>query len=368
MLNPHYHQFPHRLLALFYRTGLGKGAGSPRLEGGPPNTSLSSSRTVNPALGALTAPRAEKRRRTQRCGGGGPSSPATPASSSISAELVGSAELRPPRAARVSRSARPTVSSRQGLLPPPSPLATAAVDALDHMGGMAGEREILAARWVRWALTAAGDYKGAQEVIEHHLVGLKWAPAVFTGLANRLRVRKLRDPEVADGQVERRIQFWLSGTERLATLMGPGQSSLREFFNGVYRTGQAFLGSLVDASVPAGPAAPPAAPSEQGAAAQPIEPCSVAATPGATGTIEASPPSPIPGPAEPRDVQPLVATRTPHSQVGLDELANGSATTADGSGSAADTSRAGFSAELLGVEQPASKRARTRGGDVVPLR
>ncbi|KAL8441745.1 hypothetical protein Emag_006919 [Eimeria magna] len=98
-----------------------------------------------------------------------------------------------------------------------------------------------------------------------------------------MRIEQLRVPEVTDDQAERLVGFWLSGTERLAAFMGPLRAALREFFNGVHRTGQALLASVVAASVLAGQAAPPAAPSEQEMAAQePMKQGSVSAPPGAT--------------------------------------------------------------------------------------
>ncbi|KAL8442992.1 hypothetical protein Emag_006157 [Eimeria magna] len=182
----------------------------------------------------------------------------TPASSRVSADLEGSAELTPLPAARVPGSARaarqsaptspaappPMRLSGQGPLPALSPSAASAVEALGYMAGSRGRA-------------------------------------------------------VTDDQVER-------------------LASLREFFNGVDRTGQALLGSAVAASVPLRLVAVPAAPQEQGEAARPAEPDSASAPPGTPDTIAPPPPLPTLRTGEFRLPGPSVAPRDPPQQLGMD--------------------------------------------------
>ncbi|KAL8442145.1 hypothetical protein Emag_006611 [Eimeria magna] len=359
------------------------------------------------ALGGLTTPRAGHEDKDSDAVVEACSALPTPASR-ISVELESLAGLAPLPAARIWGSARaapqstpaspagplPTGSSGRGLPPPLPPSAISAVDALRNMAEMAEGWKIKVARCLWWTLTAARDHREAREVFEHHLEELKWVEhlcrtmaasrTVLTGLdrtrrrhcgstpglANRTRLQQLRDPAVTDDQVERLVGFWLSGTGGMTAFMGPGRASLSEFLNGVYRTGQALLGLVVAVAVPAGPAAPPAASAEQGAAAQPEEPASDSSPPGATDMIEPPPPIPTPRTEDLRSPPPLVATRISHVQVELDGVANGSASRSpdDGSGSAADSRGEGSSAELSREEQPASKRALTPGSDVVQLR
>ncbi|KAL8440716.1 hypothetical protein Emag_007796 [Eimeria magna] len=80
--------------------------------------------------------------------------------------------------------------------------------------------------------------------------------------------------------VDALIGFWMSSAERLATLMGPAIAPLREFFNGVYRTGQALLGLAVCTSVCSRLVTAPAAPREPSAFAPPPGPDSPSALPG----------------------------------------------------------------------------------------
>ncbi|KAL8440698.1 hypothetical protein Emag_007811 [Eimeria magna] len=102
--------------------------------------------------------------------------------------------------------------------------------------------DIMTARCVWWTLAAAREYKTARESFEYRLQELQWVdymsrtvaaalsvltglaqgPGSLTGLANRMRLEQLRSPAVTDDQVERLVGFWLSGTERLAALTGPG--------------------------------------------------------------------------------------------------------------------------------------------------
>ncbi|KAL8440831.1 hypothetical protein Emag_007697 [Eimeria magna] len=145
--------------------------------------------------------------------------------------------------------------------------------------------------------------------------------------------------------------------------MGPGKTALREFFNGVYRTGQALLGATVAAAAPAAPVADPAAPHEPATPVRSIEvdhPSAASSPPG-----ETTPPPPLPdlSTEEFRLPEPAVATRNPPRQVGMDGLLNGSA----GRSPAGDESVPPVSqeprsaAELSETEQPAPQRVRAPG-------
>ncbi|KAL8439696.1 hypothetical protein Emag_007901 [Eimeria magna] len=204
-------------------------------------------------------------------------------------------------------------------------------------------------RCVWWALTAARDYKTAKENFEQRL--------------QELQNEQQRGLTVTDDQVEHLVGFWLSSAERLAALMGPGKTALREFFNGVYRTGQALLGATVAAAAPAAPVADPAASPELATPARSSRvdhPSPALSTPGG-----ATPPPPPPDPRaeEFRLPEPAMTTRSPPLQLGMHGLLNGSA----GRSPAGDESvppvcqESRSATELSESEQPAAKRVRTPG-------
>ncbi|KAL8443790.1 hypothetical protein Emag_005804 [Eimeria magna] len=75
------------------------------------------------------------------------------------------------------------------------------------------------------------------------LTGVSQGPGSLTGLANRMRLKQLRTRAVTDDQVERVVGFALLSGERLAGVTRAARTSLPEFFNGVYLSGRAMLGS-----------------------------------------------------------------------------------------------------------------------------
>ncbi|KAL8444223.1 hypothetical protein Emag_005635 [Eimeria magna] len=107
------------------------------------------------------------------------------------------------------------------------------------------------------------------------LTSLPPGQSSLTGLADRRRQEQLGGPCGDGGPGGVFVGFWVSSVERLAALMGPGRASLLEFLNGVYRTGQALLGSTVAASAPTRRVAAPPAPHEPGAVARPAGPAAL---------------------------------------------------------------------------------------------
>ncbi|KAL8440836.1 hypothetical protein Emag_007694 [Eimeria magna] len=251
------------------------------------------------ALGGLLAPRARHDEEdSDEVVEARPALP-TPASSGVSADLEGSAELSPlpaPRAPGSSRAAPQTApTSPAAPLPgepagqrPLEPLSPATVVAFNLLGTLAAQGwDCMATRCVWWTRAAARDYRTARENFEYRLQELQWvnslsrtvatAHAVLTSpshgqssaeaLVDQLRREQLGGPAVTEDQVERLVGFWLSSADRLGALVGPGHTSLREFLNGVYRAGQALLGMTVASTVPSRPVDAPAAPHEPSASA-----------------------------------------------------------------------------------------------------
>ncbi|KAL8444780.1 hypothetical protein Emag_005335 [Eimeria magna] len=248
----------------------------------------------------------------------------------------------------------------------------------------------MATRCVLWTLAAARDYRTARQNFEYRLQELQWitslsrtvatAHAVLTSpshgqrsakaLVDQLRREQLGGPAVTEDQVECLVGFWLSSAERLAALVGPGRTSLREFLNGVYRAGQALLGMTVASTVPSLPVYAPAAPREPSASAPTAgaeRPSNFPSTP-----EEATPPPPLPdlGTEEFRLPESAVAALNPPQQLGMDGLLNVSAgrSPADDASVAPVGQEAGTAAELSETEQPAPNARAPRGGDVVQLR
>ncbi|KAL8440919.1 hypothetical protein Emag_007613 [Eimeria magna] len=264
------------------------------------------------ALGGLLAPRARHDEEdNDEVIEARPALP-TPASSGVSAELEGSAELSPlpaPKAPGMGRAAPQTAPSSPAAPPPgehagqgpPSPLAPVTEGT--------------------WVDNMSPTVTGARTM----LANLPQGSSSVANLVGRLRQEQQRGVTVTDDQVERLVGFWLSSAERLASLMGPGRTSLREFLNGVYRTGQALLGATVAAAAPDPPAADPAAPYEPATPVRSIAVDHPSAAPSPPG--EATPPPPLADPSteEVRLPEPAVATRNPPLQLGMDGLLNGSA-------------------------------------------
>ncbi|KAL8440676.1 hypothetical protein Emag_007831 [Eimeria magna] len=322
----------------------------------------------------------------------------TPASGGVSAELEGSAELSPlpaPKAPGSGRAAPQTAPSSPAAPPPgepagqgpPSPLSPVAegtVSALSHLASQ--EWDLMTTRCVWWTLTAAREYRTAKENFEHRmqvdnmsrtvtgartmLANLPQGQSSVAGLVGRLRQEQQRGVTVTEDQVECLVGFWLSSAERLASLRGPGRTSLREFLNGVYRTGQALLGATVATAAPAVPVADPSAPHEPATPVRSIEvdhPSAVFSPPG-----ETTPPPPLPdlSTEEFRLPEPAVATRNPPLQLGMDRLLNGSA------GRSPQVTRVYHQLARNRDPQPSSRKQSNplrnafvlRGGDVVQLR
>ncbi|KAL8439971.1 hypothetical protein Emag_007891 [Eimeria magna] len=175
--------------------------------------------------------------------------------------------------------------------------------------------DLMTTRCVWWTLAAAREYRTARENFEQRMQELQWVDNMSrtvtgarTVLANlpqgsssvadlvgRFRQEQQRGVTVTDDQVERLVGFWLSSAERLAALMGPGRTSLREFLNGVYRTGQALLGATVAAAAAAASVEDPAAPHEPATPVRSIVVDNPSAAPSPPG--EATPPPPLPDPS-----------------------------------------------------------------------
>ncbi|KAL8441282.1 hypothetical protein Emag_007307 [Eimeria magna] len=346
------------------------------------------------ALGGLLAPRARlDEEDSDEVIEARPALP-TPASSRMSADLEGSAELSPlpapkapgsgraaPQAAPSSFPAAPPPGERAGQGPPSplSPVTEATVRALSQIASEGWD--LMTTRCVWWTLTAARDYRTAKENFEQRMQELQWVdnmsrtvtgartmlanlpqgPSSVADLIGRLRQKQQRGVTVTDDQVERLVGCWLSSAERLSALMGPGRTFLREFLNGVYRTGQALLGATVAAATPAAPVAYPAAPHEP---ATPVRPLMLDhPPPSPPGGATSPPPLPDPSTEEFRLPESAVATRNPPLQLGMDGLLNGSA----GRSPPGDESvppvgqEPRYTTELSDAEQPAPKRVRTPG-------
>ncbi|KAL8440304.1 hypothetical protein Emag_007883 [Eimeria magna] len=343
-----------------------------------------------PALGGLLAPRTRlDEEDSDEVIETRPALP-TPASSGVSAELEGSAELSPlpaPKAPGSGRAAPRAAPSSPATPPPgeragqgpPSPLSPVTEVTVRALSQIASEGwDIMITRCVWWTLTAAREYKTAKENFEQRMQELQWVdnmsrtvtgartmlanlpqgPSSVADLVGRLRQEQQRGVTVTDDQVERLVGFWLSSAERLTSLMGPGRTAFREFFNGVYPTRQALLGATVAAAAPAAPVADPAAPPEPATPVRSIRvdhPSPAPSTPG-----EATPPPPPPDPSaeEFRLREPAVATRSPPLQLGMDGLLNGSAGRSPaGDESVPPVSQEPRSAtELSETEQPAPTR------------
>ncbi|KAL8449409.1 hypothetical protein Emag_003590 [Eimeria magna] len=236
----------------------------------------------------------------------------------------------------------PTGPIGQGPLPPLSPTTTAAVNALCNLASHGWD--IMTTRCVWWTLAAAREYKTAREIFEYRLQELQWVDNMSRTVAAALG-------------------FWLSSAERLAALMGPGRTSLREFLSGVYPAGQALLGTTVATAVPSRPVAAPAAPREPSTFAPPTGLDSPSALPGTPEVTTPPPPLPDLRTEEFRVPESSVTVRDLPQQLGTDGLLNGSVgrSPADDASAATDDKEKGPSAELSGTEQPPPKRARTLG-------
>ncbi|KAL8441468.1 hypothetical protein Emag_007149 [Eimeria magna] len=223
-----------------------------------------------------------------------------PASSGVSAELEGSAELSPlpaPRAPGSGRAAPQTAPTSpaapppggpagQGPLAPLSPTTTVAFNALGTLAAQGWD--CMATRCVWWILAAAREYRAARDNFEYRPQELQWvdslsptvatAHAVLTNpshkqssaacLVDQLRREQLGGPAVTEDQVERLLGFWLPSAKRLAALVGPGRTSLRAFLSRVYRAGQALVGLTVASIVPSLAVDAPAAPREPSTSAR----------------------------------------------------------------------------------------------------
>ncbi|KAL8441748.1 hypothetical protein Emag_006922 [Eimeria magna] len=282
----------------------------------------------------------------------------THASSGVSAELEGSADLPPlpaPRAPGSGRAAPQTAPTspaapppggpeRERPLEPLSPTTTVAFDAVGALAAQGWER--MATRCVWWTLAAAREYRAARESFEYRLQELQWvdspsrmvatAHAVSrTALVDQLPREELGGPAVTEDQVKRLVGFWLSSAERLAALVGPDSTALREFLNGVYRAGQALLGMRVAST----------------------------AFPSSPGKTTPPPPLPDLGAEEFRLPESAVTARNPPQQLGMYGLLNGSAgrSPADDATLAPVGQETGSAAELSETEQPAPKRPRSPG-------
>ncbi|KAL8440768.1 hypothetical protein Emag_007748 [Eimeria magna] len=230
---------------------------------------------------------------------------------------------------------------------------------------------------------AARDYRTAKENFEQRMQELQWVdnmsrtvtgartmlanlpqgPSSVADLIGRLRQEQQRGATMTDDQVERLVGFWLSSAERLGALMGPGRAALREFFNGVYRTGQALLGATVASVTPAVPVADPVAPHEPATPVRPLMVDHPPAAPSPPGGATPPPPLPDPSTEEFRLPESAVATRDQPLQLGMDGLLNGSAGRSPPGDESVPTvgQESRPATELSDTEQPAPKRVRTPG-------
>ncbi|KAL8450002.1 hypothetical protein Emag_003470 [Eimeria magna] len=318
----------------------------------------------------------------------------TPASNGVSAELEGSAELSPspgPRAPGSGRAA-PQTAPTSPAAPPPrgrpaqgplGPLRPATTVAFNALGTLAVQGcDYMATLCVWWTLAAGQEYRAASESFEHCLQELQWVDSLSRTIAahamltssshgqssapsqvDQPRQEQLGGPAVTEDQVERLILFWLSSAERLATLVGPGRTSPREFRNGLYRAEQALLGMTVASTVPPRPVDAPAAPHEPSASAPSAGMGHFSALP--STPEETTPPPPLPdlGTEEFRLPQSSVTERIPPQHLGVDELLNGlvGRCSADDASVAPVAQQTGSTAELSKIKQPASRRTRTPG-------
>ncbi|KAL8442445.1 hypothetical protein Emag_006462 [Eimeria magna] len=192
------------------------------------------------ALGGLLAPRARHDEEdSDEVVEARPALP-TPASSGVSAELEGSAELSPLPATRAPGSGRaapqtaPTSPAApppggyvgQGPLSPLSPTTTVAVNALGNLAVHGWD--CMAARCVWWTRAAAREYRTARENFEFRLQELQCVDSMSrTGataravlpspphgqssvarLVGQLSQEQLGGPAVTEDQVERLVGFW----------------------------------------------------------------------------------------------------------------------------------------------------------------
>ncbi|KAL8442558.1 hypothetical protein Emag_006359 [Eimeria magna] len=149
----------------------------------------------NPALGGLLAPRARHdEENSDEVFEARPALP-TPASSGVSAELEGSAELSPLPAPRApgSRRAAPQTAPTSPAAPPPggpagqrpleplSPATTVAFNALGTLAAQGWDR--MATRCVWWTLAAAQEYRTARENFEYRLQELQWVDSLSRTVA-----------------------------------------------------------------------------------------------------------------------------------------------------------------------------------------
>ncbi|KAL8429255.1 hypothetical protein ACSSS7_006691 [Eimeria intestinalis] len=106
---------------------------------------------------------------------------------------------------------------------------------------MAFEQHVVELKWMDSSLRAAAEQMRRDGLTSS-------TPAAFAGVADRLRAELSPKGPASAGGVADLFRLWLSGTERLATVLGPGQAALgelREFLLGVERVGQAWSTAIV---------------------------------------------------------------------------------------------------------------------------
>ncbi|KAL8446317.1 hypothetical protein Emag_004769 [Eimeria magna] len=267
---------------------------------------------------------------------------------------------------------------------PPSPLSPVTEATVRALSQIATEGwDLMTTRCVWWTLMAARNYRTAKENFEQRMQELQWVdnmsstvtgartmlanlpqgPSSVADLIGRLRQEQQRETTMTDDQVERLVGFWLSSAERLGALMGPGRAALSEFFNGVYRTGQALLGATVASVTPAVPVADPVAPHEPAPPVRPLMVDHPPAAPSPPGGATSPPPLPDPSTEEFRLPESAVATRNQPLQLGMDGLLNGSAGRSPPGDESVPTvgQESRPATELSDTERPAPKRVRTPG-------
>ncbi|KAL8441367.1 hypothetical protein Emag_007237 [Eimeria magna] len=326
------------------------------------------------ALGGLLAPRARHDEEdSDEVVEARPALP-TPASSGVSAELEGSAELSPLPAARAPGSARagpqpapaspaapaPVRSVGQGPLPPLSPTTTAAVNALGNLAFQGWD--LTAPRCVWWTLAAAREYRTARESFEYRLQELQWIDSMSrTVAAARAMLTSLP-----------RGQSSVAGPRgAVSRPHGPGQNISARISQRGIPCGSAPAGNDggYQRAFTSGRRAGGASPAGPVCTARRAGP-SLGSTRHPRKKPHRRRPCPTLSAEEFRLPESSVTARDPPQQLGMDGLLNGyvgSSPADDGSAPTANQEK-GSAAELSEREQPAPKCGVPRGGDLVQLR
>ncbi|KAL8441279.1 hypothetical protein Emag_007310 [Eimeria magna] len=281
-----------------------------------------------------------------------------PASSGVSADLEGSAELSPLPAPKAPESGRAAPQAAPPSFPeapppgeragqgPPSPLSRVTEATVRALNQIASEGwDLMTTRCVWWTLMAARDYRTAKDNFEQRMQELQWVDNMsrtVTGARTMLASLPQGPSSVADliGRLRQEQQRGVTMTDD-----------------------QALLGATVAAVTPAAPVADPVAPHEPATPVRPLMVDHPPAAPSPPGGATSPPPLSDPGTEEFRLPESAVATRNSPLQLGMDGLLNGSAGRfPPGDESVPTVGQESRSAtELSDTEHFARKRVRTPG-------